>query len=65
MKDLDNIISIDGKYITLDIYDVFGKLVYTTTNDKTINTTLLQNGVYFIDADTENGNIVKKIIISH
>lgn len=61
----DNIISIDGKYITLDIYDVFGKLVYTTINDKTINTTLLQNGVYFIDADTENGNIVKKIIISH
>ena len=60
----DNIISIDGKYITLDIYDVFGKLVYTTKNDKTINTTLLQNGVYFIDADTENGNIVKKIIIS-
>ena len=61
----DNIISIDGKYTTLDIYDVFGKLVYTTKNDKTINTTLLQNGVYFIDADTENGNIVKKIIISH
>ncbi len=61
----DNIISIDGKYITLDIYDVFGKLVYTTKNDKTINTTLLQNGVYFIDADTENGNLVKKIIISH
>tara|TARA_B100001939_G_scaffold347981_1_gene371793 strand:- start:1554 stop:3422 length:1869 start_codon:yes stop_codon:yes gene_type:complete len=60
----DNIISIDGKYITLDIYDVFGKLVYTTKNDKTINTTLLQNGVYFIDADTENGNVVKKIIIS-
>ena len=60
----DNIISIDGKYITLHIYDVFGKLVYTTKNDKTINTTLLQNGVYFIDADTENGNIVKKIIIS-
>ena len=44
--------------------DVFGKLVYTTKNDKTINTTLLQNGVYFIDADTENGNIVKKIIIT-
>ena len=61
----DDIISIDGKYITLDIYDVFGKLVYTTKSDKTINTTLLQNGVYFIDADTENGNIVKKIIISH
>ena len=61
----DNIISIDGKYITLNIYDVFGKLVYTTKNDKTINTTLLQNGVYFIDADTDNGNIVKKIIISH
>ena len=61
----DNIISIDGDYTTLDIYDVFGKLVYTTKNDKTINTTQLQNGVYFIDADTENGNIVKKIIISH
>ena len=61
----DNIISIDGDYTTLDIYDVFGKLVYTTKNDKTINTTLLQNGVYFIDADTENGNIVKKIIVSH
>ena len=61
----DNIISIDGDYTTLDIYDVFGKLVYTTKNDKTINTTQLQNGIYFIDADTENGNIVKKIIISH
>ena len=61
----DNIISIDGDYTVLDIYDVFGKLVYTTKNDKTINTTQLQNGVYFIDADTENGNIVKKIIISH
>ena len=61
----DNIISIDGNFTILDIYDVFGKLVYTTKNDKTINTTILQYGVYFIDADTENGNIVKKIFISH
>lgn len=61
----DDILTIEGKFISLKIYDLFGKLILTTKDKQTINISSLSNGIYFIDANTEKGNIVKKITISH
>ncbi len=61
----NDILTIDGRYIALKIYDLFGKLIFSTTDQNTINISSLSNGLYFIDINTEKGNIVKKITVSN
>jgi 6-phosphogluconolactonase (cycloisomerase 2 family) len=54
----------------IEVFDVTGKLVYTQQNNNNqtnleINLSALSNGIYFINAQTENGEISKsKLVIS-
>ena len=59
-----NVLTIEGKYTSVNIYDVFGKLVLTTDAQKTIDVSALSNGVYFVNIHKNNAITVKKITVS-
>lgn len=61
VKDL---LTINGIYKSIQIYDIFGKIVLNTDYQKTINTTALSNGVYFVNINSENTITVKKITVN-
>jgi hypothetical protein len=46
----------------IEITDITGRLLYTTTATKTINCSSFAKGVYFIKATTEKGIVVKKFV---
>jgi hypothetical protein len=57
-------LNIKGSYASINIYDVFGKLVLTSKSRKSIDVSNLSNGVYFVNINTENAITVKKITIT-
>jgi len=59
-----DVLTIDGIYNSVNIYDVFGKLVLTSQTQKIIDVSNLSNGVYFVNINTENTITVKKITIA-
>jgi hypothetical protein len=59
-----DVLTIDGIYNSVNVYDVFGKLVLTSQTQKTIDVSSLSNGLYFVNINTENTINVKKITIS-
>ena len=52
-----------GVFELVKIYDIFGKLVMTTTKN-TISTDNLSDGIYIINITTDNMVITKKITIT-
>ena len=61
---VNNVLTIEGSYISVDIIDVSGKLVLSSEYTKTINVKSLSDGVYMLNIKTENGIAVKKITIA-
>ena len=59
-----DVLIIDGIYNSVNIYDVFGKLVLTTKSQKSIDITKLSNGVYMLEINTGNTFKTKKITIA-
>lgn len=59
-----NELNIVGKYNSIEIYDMFGKLVYSSVAVKTINVDELSNGIYIVNITTENTTIANKITIA-
>ena len=59
-----DVLIIDGEYTSANIYDVFGKLVLITKNQKTIDVSDLSNGVYFVNINNNKTTKVKKITIT-
>jgi len=59
-----DVLTIEGSYVSANIYDVFGKLVLTTDNQKTIDVSALSNGVYFVNINSEKEITVKKITVA-
>ena len=59
-----NVLTIEGDFTSVNIYDVFGKLVLTSKSQKTIDVSSLSNGVYFANINTKNAITVKKITIT-
>ena len=59
-----DVLTIEGNYTSATIYDVFGKLVLTTDNQKTIDVSALSNGVYFVNINNKNTTTVKKITVA-
>ena len=55
---------IKGEYTSVEIYDVFGKLVLSAKSNKTINVSSLSNGIYMLNINTENTTTAKKITIT-
>ena len=58
------ILTISGDYITVDLFDTFGKLVLSANNTKNINISSLANGIYTINITTKKGIQTKKITIA-
>ena len=58
-----NILNIQGIFESVKIYDMFSKLVLTSTKNS-IDTENLSDGIYMINITTKNMVITKKIIIT-
>ena len=59
-----DVLTINGIYSLVEIYDVYGKLVLSYDAKQTINVSFLSNGIYFININTNNVITVKKITIA-
>ena len=59
-----DILTIEGSYISVDVYDVYGKLVLSAESAKTINVSSLSNGIYMLNINTEKGTATQKITIT-
>jgi len=59
-----DVLTIKGNYTSVDIYDVFGKLVLSAESAKTINVSSLSSGVYMLKINTEKGTATQKITIT-
>ena len=58
-----NTLNIQGEMESVEIFDVFGKLVLTSTNN-TINTSDLADGVYIVHINTNNMIVTKRITVT-
>ena len=61
---VQNELYIDGDYDLINIYNIFGELVLSKEKSEMINTSLLSNGIYFVDIKLNEKNIIRKITIS-
>ena len=61
---VQNELYIDGDYDLINIYNIFGELVLSKEKSEMINTSLLSNGIYFVDIKSNEKNIIRKITIS-
>ena len=60
-----NILTIDGNYISATIYDIFRKEVLNVYfYQKTIDISVLKNGIYFVHINTNNSISVNKVTIA-
>lgn len=59
-----DILTIEGSYISVDVYDVYGKLFLSAESAKTINVSSLSNGIYMLIINTEKGTATQKITIT-
>ena len=59
-----DILTINGDYETVKIYDIFGKLVVEEISKNPINVSTLANGVYILNINTRNTISTNKITIS-
>jgi len=60
-----NILTIEGDYKDIEMYNLFGKLVLSSNNNSgNINVSSLANGIYMLNIRTINGTENKKITIS-
>tara|TARA_X000000368_G_scaffold211053_1_gene166774 strand:- start:6432 stop:7892 length:1461 start_codon:yes stop_codon:yes gene_type:complete len=59
-----NTLTIEGIYTTVDIFDMFGKLVLSSEYNNNINVSSLANGIYTLNITTEKGIQNQKITIS-
>jgi len=59
-----DVLSIDGVFKSIEIYDVFGKLVLASDNKSEINISSLANGSYYINILTQDAVIKRKVTIA-
>jgi hypothetical protein len=59
-----NTLTIEGDYTSINIYDIFNKLVLTSKSQKEIDVSSLSNGLYFANIKNQNTITVKKITIA-
>ncbi|MBT3570741.1 MAG: T9SS type A sorting domain-containing protein [Flavobacteriales bacterium] len=59
-----DVLTIEGNYTSVDMFDILGNLILSSEYVKTINVSSLADGVYMLNIKTENGIAVKKITIT-
>ena len=65
-KDLVKLSVVSGQQSTVRIYNVLGMMVdeiEMNSNEIEINVSSYKPGIYFINVETSNGNIIKKMIV--
>ena len=63
-KPVKDILTINGHFNTVDIFDIYGKIVLSSDNNNNINVSSLANGVYILNIDSKEGIYSKKITIT-
>ena len=58
-------INADIPFQSVEIYNIEGKQVLSSKNSKSIDVSLLTNGIYIIAIHTNTSVIRKKLLISH
>lgn len=64
-KDVLNIkLALNNKSLKIEVFDILGKLVYHTnsTNNKSINTSNWNSGLYFVKISSGNSEITKRFV---
>ena len=59
-----NVLNIEGIFESIEIYDVFGKLVFASDEKSEINIAGLANGSYYVNILTSNAVIKKKVTVA-
>ena len=59
-----DVLTIEGVYTAINIYNVFGKLVITTDYQNTIDITGLSDGIYFLNIIKREETFIQKITIA-
>ena len=59
-----NVLNIDGNFESIEIYDVFGKLVFASDNKSEVNISGLANGSYYVNILTSDAVIKKKVTVA-
>ena len=59
-----NVLNIDGNFESIEIYDVFGKLVFASDNKSEVNISGLANGSYYVNILTSDSVIKKKVTVA-
>ena len=59
-----DVLTIEGSYISIEIVDVFGKVVLSCRSQKEIDVSSLSNGVYFANIKNQKEIIIKKITVA-
>ena len=59
-----DIINIEGNFKSLEIYDVFGKLVLASDNKSEVNISSLASGSYYVNILTQDAVINRKVTVT-
>ena len=59
-----DVLHIEGIFESIEIYDVFGKLVFASDNKSEVNISALANGSYYVNILTSNSVINKKVTVA-
>ena len=59
-----DVLTIEGSYVSIEIVDLFGKVVLSSGSQKVIDVSSLSNGFYLANIKNQKSIIVKKITIS-
>ena len=59
-----DVLTIEGSYVSIEIVDLFGKVVLSSGTQKVIDVSNLSNGVYLANIKNQKSIIVKKITIT-
>ena len=59
-----NVLNLDGNFESIEIYDIFGSLVFASDNKAKVNISALANGSYYVNILTSDLVIKKKVTIA-
>lgn len=60
-----DILTINGQFNTVDVFDIYGKLVLSSENiNNNLNVSSLADGIYILNIATQEGSYIKKITIT-
>ncbi|MAW21168.1 MAG: hypothetical protein CMD16_02085 [Flavobacteriales bacterium] len=59
-----DILTINGAYNSLEIYDIYGKLILASDAKETINVSTLASGIYIVNINSKSGIQTKKITVT-